>query len=97
MSNFIVNFVKDKNFAIMNAAEIKLDLFRRIDNLKESDLEKVYNKFVALLNTSSPYRLSTDEQAAINEALEASKRGETYTHEQVMEEARGKYPNLRFK
>ncbi len=97
MSNFIVNFVKDKNFAIMNAAEIKLDLFRRIDNLKESDLEKVYNKFVALLNASSPYRLSTDEQAAINEALEASKRGETYTHEQVMEEARGKYPNLRFK
>ncbi|MBN1118505.1 MAG: hypothetical protein JXA77_14940 [Bacteroidales bacterium] len=97
MSNFIVNFVKDKNFAIMNAAEIKLDLFRRIDNLKESDLERVYNKFVALLNASSPYRLSTDEQAAINEALEASKRGGTYTHEQVMEEARGKYPNLKFK
>lgn len=81
----------------MNAAEIKLDLFRRIDNLKESDLEKVYNKFVALLNASAPYQLSTDEQAAINEALEASKRGETFTHEQVMEEARGKYPNLRFK
>lgn len=81
----------------MNAAEIKLDLFRRIDNLKESDLERVYNKFVALLNASSPYRLSTDEQAAINEALEAGKRGETYSHEQVMEEARGKYPNLRFK
>ena len=81
----------------MNAAEIKLDLFRRIDNLKESELEKVYDQFVALLNASSPYTLSTDEQAAINEALEASKRGETYTHEQVMEEARGKYPNLRFK
>ncbi|MFO7999739.1 MAG: hypothetical protein R6U46_00740 [Marinilabilia sp.] len=81
----------------MNAAEIKLDLFRRIDNLKESDLEKVYNKFVALLNASAPYQLSKDEQEAINEALEASKRGETYTHEQVMEEARGKYPNLRFK
>jgi len=97
MSNFIVNFVKDKNFAIMNAAEIKLDLFRRIDNLKESDLEEVYNQFVAILNGSSPYKLSTDEQAAINEALEASKQGETYTHEQVMEEARGKYPNLKFK
>ena len=97
MSNFIVNFVKDKNFEIMNAAELKLDLFRRIDNLKESDLEKVYNKFVALLNASSPYELSKHEKAAVNEALEASKQGETYTHEQVMEEARGKYPNLNFK
>lgn len=81
----------------MNAAEIKLDLFRKIDNLKESDLEKVYNQFVALLNASSSYELSKDEKAAVNEALEASKKGETYTHEQVMEEARGKYPNLKFK
>ncbi|WP_088656215.1 hypothetical protein [Geofilum rhodophaeum] len=97
MTNFIVNFVKDKNFAIMNAAEIKLDLFRKIDKLKESELEKMYNKFVALLNASSPYKLSKDEKAAIDEALEASKRGEAYTHEQVMEEARGKYPNLNFK
>jgi predicted transcriptional regulator len=98
MTNFIVNFVRDKNYAIMNAAEIKLVLFRKIDNLKESDLERVYNQFVALLNATTPYdELSKDEKAAINEALEASKQGETYTHEQVMEEARGKYPNLKFK
>lgn len=97
MTNFIVNFLRDKNYAIMNAAEIKLDLFRKIDNLKESDLEKVYNQFVTLLNATTAYELSKDEKAAINEALEASKQGETYTHEQVMEEARGKYPNLKFK
>jgi hypothetical protein len=42
----------------MNAAEIKLDLFRRIDNLKESDLEIVYDKFVALLEQLSEHRKS---------------------------------------
>jgi hypothetical protein len=81
----------------MNAAEIKLDLFRKIDRLKESELEKMYNKFLAILNASSPYMLSENEKAAINEALEASKREIAYTHEEVMEEARGKYPNLNFK
>ncbi|MFW5890220.1 MAG: hypothetical protein ACOCTO_02375 [Marinilabiliaceae bacterium] len=81
----------------MDAAEIKLDLFRRIDNLNQPELEKVYSKVLELLNASSSYKLSTDEQAAINDALKASKRGETYTHEQVMEEAKGKYPDLRFK
>jgi predicted transcriptional regulator len=97
MTNFIVNFVKDKNFAIMNAAEIKLDLFRKIDKLKESELEQMYNKFLALLNAGSAYKLSKVEKVAIYEALEASKQGKVYTHEEVMEEARGKYPNLNFK
>jgi predicted transcriptional regulator len=81
----------------MNAAEIKLDLFRRIDGLGESDLEILYNKLIALLNTSSQYKLSKDEKVAIDEALEASKNGLIFTHEEVMEEARSKYPNLDFK
>jgi hypothetical protein len=81
----------------MNAAEIKLDLFRRIDNLKESDLEKVYDKFVALLSTTSPYKLSKAEKAAIDEALDESKNGQGYTREEVMKEARQKYPDLNFR
>ncbi|TCO08365.1 hypothetical protein [Natronoflexus pectinivorans] len=72
-------------------------MFRKIDKLKESELEKMYNKFIALLNASSAYKLSKDEKAAIDEALEESKQGKFFTHEEVMEEARGKYPNLKFK
>jgi hypothetical protein len=34
----------------MNVAEIKLDLFRKIDSMKESELEKVYEKLMALLS-----------------------------------------------
>ena len=81
----------------MNAAEIKLDLFRKIDNIKESELEKIYNKFLALLNTRSPYKLSKEEKTAIDEATEASNNGEVYTHEEVIKEAKCKYPNLKFK
>ena len=81
----------------MNAAEIKLDLFRKIDNLKESELKNIYNKLVSILSSSNSYRLSNDEKVAIDEAIEASNQEKAYTHEEVMEEARGKYPNLNFK
>ena len=81
----------------MNVAEIKLDMFRKIDNLKKSDLEKVYNKFIALLSTTSLYKLSKDEEAAIDEALEVGKDGQSYPRGEVMKEARQKYPNLNFR
>ena len=97
MSKGIVNFVKDKSFIVMNAAEIKLDLFRRIDSLKEADLEKVYNEVIALLSKTSPCKLSNAEKAASDEALEASKDGKRYTREEVMKEARQKYPDLNFR
>lgn len=81
----------------MNSAEIKLDLFRRIDSIKESDLEKIYIDFLKLLNTRLPYKLSNDEKAAIDEALEANQKGETFSHEEVVDEAKRKFPTLNFK
>lgn len=84
-------------FAVMNTAEIKLDLFRRIDRLQESELEKVYNKFIALLSTTSNYNLSEPEKKAVEEALKVSNQGKIHTHDEVMEEAKRKYPNLKFK
>lgn len=81
----------------MNTAEIKLDLFRKIDSLTEPELEKVYRKFIALLSTTSPYMLSKAEKAAIDEALEVAKDSQTYSREEVMNEAKQKYPNLKFK
>jgi predicted transcriptional regulator len=87
----------NKNIRTMNAAEIKLDLFRRIDSLPKNDLEKVYDKFLALLNLTSEYRLSETERQAIEEALEDSERGDVFSHEEVMNEAKRKYPNLKFR
>ncbi len=81
----------------MNTSEIKLDLFRKIDSLKDTELERLYNKFLALLNTTSLYKLSNGERKAIDEALEESTRGTAHNHDEVMNEARSKYPDLRFK
>lgn len=81
----------------MNAAEKKLDLFRKIDNLKDAEFDKLYSKFLALLNSSSPYKLDKAEKAAIEEAMEVKKLGNSFTHDQVMDEARTRYPNLKFK
>jgi hypothetical protein len=81
----------------MNSAEMKLAMFRKIDSLNESDLEKVYKKFIALLSTAEAYNLSGDEEAAINEALKTGKEDKNYTRKEVMKEATQKYPNLNFK
>lgn len=97
MNELFVNFVKDKNFTIMNAAEIKLDMFRRIDSLPKADLEKIYNGFLALVNPTSNYKLSKAERKAVEEALLESEKGSTHSHEEVMIEAKQKYPNLKFK
>ena len=81
----------------MNTSEIKLELFRKIDRLKDSELESLYNKFMALLNTTTLYKLSDDERKAIDEALEESFKGTTLNRDEIMDEARSKYPNLRFR
>ena len=80
----------------MNTAEIKLDLFRRIDNLKEKELKILYSKFIELLEHPK-YRLSKVESQAIDEALESSDYKNYKTTEEMMSEAKQKYPNLKFK
>lgn len=80
----------------MNTAEIKLDLFRRIDSLKEKELKILYGKLLELLEPSK-YHLSKSESQAIDEALESGKYENYKTTEEVMNEAKQKYPKLKFK
>lgn len=85
-----------ENMTIMNTAEMKLDMFRRIDKLPKTNLEKIYNRFLALMNSTSNYKLSKTERKAVEEAFEESEKGNVYSHEDVMIEAKQKYPNLKF-
>ena len=80
----------------MNAAEIKLDLFRRIDGLESSKLENVYDKIISLLGVDlqKENSLSPELIEALDEALEASQYGNTHSHEEVMDISKEKYPNL---
>ena len=81
----------------MNAAEIKLDLFRRIDKLPKAELERIYEKVLAIINTTSKYKLSEQEKNAINEAISESGKKNLQTHADVVAEASKRYPNLKFK
>lgn len=80
----------------MNSAELKLDLFRRLDSLDSSRLEMVYSKIVKLISTENPkgQSLPTEIKTALDLALEASKQGKVHTHDAAMHKTKEKYPNL---
>ncbi|MBN1985064.1 MAG: hypothetical protein JW761_02110 [Prolixibacteraceae bacterium] len=80
----------------MNAAEIKLELFRKIDRLSSEELEIVFNNISTFINASSKYTLSDDERKGIDVAFEESAKGNVFSSESVVEEAKQKYPGLKF-
>jgi hypothetical protein len=80
----------------MNTAEIKLELFRKIDRLPSKDLEIVFNNISSFINASSKYELSDEERKGIDIALEESAKGNVFSSESVVAEAKQKYPGLKF-
>jgi len=79
----------------MQIAELKLELFRRIDSLSEKELFQLYAQIKDILDTSKGYTLSPEEEKAIKEAKETTEH--KYTHEDIVAEAKAKYPNLNIK
>ena len=80
----------------MNSAELKLDLFRKIDSLDNREIKKIYNNLLSILDTASSDKTSLSPEliTALEEALDGSKKGQVYTHEEVMEKTKEKYSNL---
>ena len=81
----------------MNTIDLKNKIIRKIDSLNESDFEKVYNQLLEVLKLTTPYKLSEEENEAIDLAIKVSEEGETYSTDEVISEARNKFPNLKFK
>lgn len=81
----------------MNSLELKKKIIKQIDHLNEEDFEKVYLQLLEVLKPVAFYKLSDEENEAINSALKVSEEGETYSHNDVMAEAQIKFPNLKFK
>ena len=67
----------------MNSLELKKKIIKQIDNLKEEDFEKVYLQLLDILKPVSFYKLSEEENEAIDSALKVSEEGETYTNNEV--------------
>jgi predicted transcriptional regulator len=80
----------------MNTAEIKLDLFRRLDSLDGKRLERIYEKIISLIASDSPkqHEISPEVKVALDQALESSKHGRVVTHEEAIRKTKEKYPNL---
>lgn len=81
----------------MNSLELKKKIIKQIDNLREEDFEKVYLQLLEILKPVSFYKLSEDENEAIDSALKVSEEGETYSNDEIILETQIKYPNLKFK
>jgi hypothetical protein len=81
----------------MNTLELKNQIIRNIESLNEEDFEKVVHHLLEVLKLGNIYKLSVEENEAIDQALSVSEEGESYTHEDVVSEARNKFPNLKFK
>lgn len=81
----------------MNALELKNKIIKEIDSLDEADFERVYNQLLEVLRSAHPYKLSEEENDAIDEALKESKEGKTYSHDEVVNEAKDRFPHMKFK
>ena len=81
----------------MNDAEIKLELFRKIDMLEESELEEVYGILLNFLNSKNDYnewdQLTNEQKDAILYGVKELDEGMGILHENLMEKYKKKYPD----
>jgi len=81
----------------MNAAEIKIDIFRRLDSLKGNRLEEAYGMLLNFINSKEDIdewqSLTPEQQAAIKLGIDQLNKGEGRKHSDVMSDFRKKYLN----
>ncbi|MFC0878786.1 hypothetical protein ACE01N_19480 [Saccharicrinis sp. FJH2] len=81
----------------MNAAEIKIDLFRKLDSLKGKRLEEAYGMLLNYINGKSEINdwqdLSEEQQNAIRLGVEQLNNGQGRKHKEVMSDLRKRFAN----
>jgi hypothetical protein len=81
----------------MNLAELKLELFRKIDALDKSKLEEVYGVFLNFLNSKNEYKewesLTKAQEDAILYGVKELDEGQGRKNDEVLKKYRNKYPN----
>lgn len=81
----------------MNSAEIKIDLFRKLDSLKGKTLEEAYGMLLNYINGKSDFNdwqdLTDEQQTAILHAVEQLEKGHGRSHNEVMSEMRNRFVN----
>lgn len=77
----------------MGVAELKLDIFRMVDQLPESELQKLYGMIMHLADPdATPWdTLSDYEKAAIEKGVAQLNQGQGKPHAEVMDKFRKRY------
>ncbi|SHG37013.1 hypothetical protein SAMN05444483_11027 [Salegentibacter echinorum] len=79
----------------MNSAEIKIDLFRKLDSLKGNQLEEAYGVLLNYINGKNELddwkSLTQEQQNAIKLGIEELDKGEGREHKKVMSDIRKRY------
>lgn len=79
----------------MNTAEIKLDLFRKLDSLKGKNLEKAYGMITNLINGNEEIdewdHMTNEQKNAISEGIAQLDKGEGRNHIEILSELKKKY------
>ena len=79
----------------MNASEIKIDLFRKLDSLKGKRLEEAYGMLLNFINSKNEIDewqdLSKEQQEEILLGVEQLDKGEGRSHKVVMADLRKRY------
>ncbi len=81
----------------MSSAELKVDIFRKIDKMDEKYLNKIYayiNQLVDKKNLSEEWEeLSDLQKKALLDAVNSAKEGNTVPHEKVISKCKNLYGN----
>lgn len=90
------NYLYCKYF-IMNSAEIKIDLFRKLDSLKGKRLEEAYGMLLNYINGKNELddwqSLTQAQQSAIRLGIDQLDNREGKKHQKVMSDIRRRYTN----
>jgi hypothetical protein len=81
----------------MNASDIKIDLFRKLDSLKGSRLEEAYGILLNFINSKNEIdewqNLTKDQKDAIIFGVKQLDEGLGKDHKSVMSQMRKRYTN----
>lgn len=81
----------------MNAAEIKMDLFRKLDSLKGNRLEEAYGILLNFINSKNEIdewdNLSAEQKSAIQLGIDQLNNGEGKKHTELISDLRKKFLN----
>lgn len=79
----------------MSSAELKVDIFRKIDRLDDISLNKIYKYITEMMETDIQSEdwdmLSNAQKSGIIEALQSAENGKVTTHEQVISKFKKQY------